>query len=70
MTWLNVDFVPDNSGMFERMALTDRRSEASQALQAMSAAVQAMPVNDPTRIAIMRGVVALAELNDLAEGKP
>lgn len=65
MSTLNVDFAPDNSGLFERMALNDRRFEASQALQEMSAAVQSMPVNDPARIAIMRGVVALAELNDL-----
>ena len=64
MTWLNVDFVPDNRKAYEAMEHNDRHWEESQRLQQLVAVANQYPIGSPERTEIMNKVIAGAMIND------
>ena len=61
MTWLNVDFVPENRAAYVAMELGDRAFEHTQALIQMIGAANRFPEGSFERDKIMRTANSLAE---------
>ena len=64
MTWLNVDFVPDNRAAHAAMERFDQHWEESQRLQQLADTANQYPIGSPERTQIMDKVIAGAIVND------
>lgn len=67
MTWLNVDFVPDNRAAYAAIEIFDRHWEESERLQALADTALQYPIGSPERTRIMDEVIAGAIANDASK---
>lgn len=67
MSWLNTEFVPDNSAAYAAIETFDRHWEESRRLQALADTALQYPIGSPERTRIMDDVIAGAIVNDASK---